>query len=141
MMDQQRKSPGGAPTPQGAKAFSSEQAPLPFAPPSAARKEKAPAMRVHVRPPEGPVIAVPAGRLAQTLRHLLAVGDTGFTSGEVSPLGWARRTSAYIAKLRALGVPIETIRETLPDGACIGRYRLSGPVAALSPRKPWESPE
>jgi len=139
MMDRQRKTPSGAATSLGGKAFSQEQAPLTFAPPSAQRKQKAPAMRVHIRPPEGPVIAVPAGRQAQTMRLLLDVGEHGFTSGEASPLGWARRTSEYISQLRALGVPIETIWENVPDGTRIGRYRLSEPAVALSARKPWEA--
>jgi hypothetical protein len=70
------------------------------------------------------------GRLAQTLALLIRTGPAGFTSGEASPLGWARRTSDYVLKLRALGVPIATTLETAGD-ARVGRYSLTEPVAAV----------
>ncbi len=38
-------------------------------------------------------------------------------------MGWARRTSAYVAGLRKLGFPILTVRETVGD-ASVGRYVL-----------------
>lgn len=83
----------------------------------------------RLSPDAEPITVV--GREAQTLALLAARGPQGFTSGEASPLGWGRRTSAYVYKLRRLGVPIETTREGTPDGACIGRYRLSRPVELL----------
>ena len=82
-------------------------------------------------PPDTVPITV-AGREAQTMRLLIQTGPQGFTSGEASPLGWARRTSDYVSKLRALGVPIETTRERVAD-ANIGRYTLAGQVVVLSP--------
>lgn len=78
-------------------------------------------------PPGGEVRAV-QGRLAQTLSLLIQRGSRGFTSGEASPLGWARRTSAYIHKLRRLGLPIVTTREATGDGALVARYSLLVPV-------------
>ena len=63
------------------------------------------------------------GREAQTLDLLIQCGGAGVTSGEASPLGWARRTSAYIKKLRDGGVNITTSREPA-SGAIVGRYRL-----------------
>ncbi|MFN3815161.1 hypothetical protein [Brevundimonas sp.] len=77
--------------------------------------------------PDGEPLTV-EGREAQTLALLLTTGPRGFTSGEASPLGWARRTSAYIFKLRRLGLPIATAREATPDGARVARYTLAGPV-------------
>ena len=78
--------------------------------------------------PDGLTIKVPAGRLAQTMRLLLQCGEDGFTSGDASPLGWARRTSGYIHDLRKLGIPIETRWESLSDGVRIGRYLLAAQV-------------
>ena len=71
------------------------------------------------------------GREAQTLKLLMARGRKGFTSGEASPMAWARRTSAYVHKLRRAGVPIATTRERTPDGASVARYTLSGPVTVV----------
>ncbi|WP_137803619.1 hypothetical protein [Caulobacter sp. 3R27C2-B] len=79
---------------------------------------------------EGPDLLV-EGREAQTLALLLTKGAAGFTSGEASPLAWARRTSAYVHKLRRVGVPIGLDWEQTPDGSRVGRYFLSGPVALL----------
>ena len=76
--------------------------------------------------PDGAPLTV-TGRVAQTLALLIRVGPEGFTSGEASPLGWARRTSAYVAKLRKLGFPILTTRESIGD-AIVGRYTLAGQV-------------
>lgn len=72
------------------------------------------------------------GREAQTLKLLLAVGPHGFTSGDASPLGWARRTSHYVFKLRAAGLDIATTRETVADGTRVGRYTLATPVRIIS---------
>lgn len=67
------------------------------------------------------------GRQAQTLALLVERGLRGFTSGEASPFGWARRTSHYISCLRKLGLQIETRREPAGDGAKVGRYILACP--------------
>ncbi|WP_150125952.1 hypothetical protein [Brevundimonas sp. LM2] len=72
------------------------------------------------------------GREAQTLTLLMRVGPRGFTSGEASLLGWARRTSAYVRKLRLAGVPIHTTWEATDD-ARVGRYTLAGPVVVVGP--------
>lgn len=72
-----------------------------------------------------------SGRLAQTLLLLIQKGPRGVTSGEASPLGWARRTSAYVGKLRKRGFVIVTIYERTDD-ARIGRYVLVSPVAVVS---------
>lgn len=80
--------------------------------------------------PEGEPMTVD-GREAQTLALLLTTGPRGFTSGEASRLGWARRTSAYVFKLRRLGLPIVTRREPTPDGAVVARYSLAAPVVVV----------
>lgn len=80
--------------------------------------------------PDGEPVSV-NGRVAQTLRLLIDRGPRGFTSGEASPLGWARRTSDYVHKLRRLGFPIGMEREPTPDGAVVGRYVLTGRVVVL----------
>lgn len=72
------------------------------------------------------------GREAQTLALLLAVGPKGFTSGDASPLGWARRTSHYVFKLRTAGLDIATTRETVADGTRVGRYTLATPLRVIA---------
>jgi len=72
-----------------------------------------------------------SGREAQTLDLLIQCGAKGLTSGEASPFGWARRTSAYIKKLRVGGVNITTTREPASD-AVIGRYRLSDSLTVVA---------
>lgn len=72
------------------------------------------------------------GREAQTLGLLIMRGEGGLTSGEASPLGWARRTSAYIHRLRRAGFAISTCREPAGD-ANVARYRLVEPVEVLEP--------
>jgi hypothetical protein len=72
------------------------------------------------------------GREAQTLGLLIERGERGLTSGEASPLGWARRTSAYIHRLRRLGFRVTTTREPAGD-ASVARYRLAEPVEVLPP--------
>lgn len=79
--------------------------------------------------PDGGLFTV-YGRMAQTLDLLIRTGPQGFTSGEASPLGWARRTSHYVLKLRGLGVPIKTTRELAGD-ARVGRYSLAAPVVVV----------
>lgn len=71
------------------------------------------------------------GREAETLRLLVRAGSRGFTSGEASPLGWARRTSHYVFKLRSTGLPVATVCERIGD-ARVGRYVLQSPVILLS---------
>lgn len=71
------------------------------------------------------------GRLAQTLALLIQKGPRGFTSGEASPLGWARRTSHYVRELRQLGFPILTQWEEAGD-ARVGRYILGGSVVVVA---------
>jgi hypothetical protein len=73
------------------------------------------------------------GRIAQTLELLILVGDAGVTSGEASPLGWARRTSHYIMMLRRAGVSISTTRELAADGVWIARYRLCSELKTFEP--------
>jgi hypothetical protein len=72
------------------------------------------------------------GRQAQTLTLLVERGPRGFTSGEASPMGWARRTSHYVHCLRMLGVQIETRREAAGDGSRIGRYTLTTPLRLVA---------
>lgn len=71
------------------------------------------------------------GRLAQTLALLIERGARGFPSGEASPLGWARRTSHYVHKLRQLGFPILTQWEGAGD-ARVGCYVLATSVAVVA---------
>ncbi len=79
------------------------------------------------------------GRIAETLRLLVRMGSQGFTSGEASPLRWARRTSHYVMCLRDLGVEIETRRERAGD-ATIGRYVLISVVVIVSDEGPVPPP-
>ncbi len=69
------------------------------------------------------------GREAQTL-VLLLKRPAGFTSGEASPLGWARRTSHYVLRLRQRGLQIRTHREKAGD-AVVGRYILVSSVDVI----------
>ncbi len=93
-----------------------------------ARGMKGPVLTFRLPPDHRPVTV--NGRQAQTLALLIQRGPSGVTSGEASPLGWARRTAAYVGKLRQEGVPIVTTWETVGD-ARIGRYTLSGPVVIV----------
>lgn len=70
------------------------------------------------------------GREAQTMALLVDRGKRGFTSEEASRLGWARRTSHYIYRLRRMGVEVTTLRERVGD-AWIGRYVLQSPVVVI----------
>lgn len=88
---------------------------------------------VHFSGSDGVPLTV-RGRLAQTLTLLIEKGRQGFTSGDASTFGWARRTSAYIARLRALGLAIDTLWEKTADGCRIGRYVLAQPVLILEGR-------
>jgi hypothetical protein len=70
------------------------------------------------------------GREAQTLALLIQCGSRGFTSGDASPLGWARRTSHYVHRLRAAGLEISTTWERAGD-ARVGRYTLETPSRVI----------
>ena len=78
----------------------------------------------------GDAVLTVTGRAAQTLALLVERGARGFTSGEASPLGWARRTSEYVRQLRKLGFEIVTTWERAGD-ARIGRYTLASVVEIL----------
>lgn len=133
------KALGGAPTPTKGQIDASpvkEEAPGEATPPSvenkmgAAHNSKIPLLLRAL--PDGPVISIPPGRETETAKLLLRRGPAGFTSGEASPLGWARRTSAYVCSLRKRGVPIATRREKTADGTSVGRYLLSAPVEQVT---------
>lgn len=95
-----------------------------------APKANKPTLTVRLEPDAPPVTVW--GREAQTLALLIERGASGFTSGEASPLGWARRTSHYIFKLRGQGIAIATAMEPTPDGAVVARYFLAEPVTVVS---------
>jgi hypothetical protein len=124
-MVREKESSGGAPTPAGA---------VINAPCKATKTNKArrvlEALSVRLLADGQPLTV--HGRLAQTLALLIRVGARGFTSGEASSLGWARRTSHYIFALRGLGVPIGKTLEATPDGARVARYHLTAPVVAVT---------
>ena len=80
--------------------------------------------------PDGPQVTV-TGRVAQTLALLLKTGPKGFTTGEASPLGWARRTSHYILELRRRDLLILTVLESAGD-CRIGRYILKSRVSVVT---------
>lgn len=71
------------------------------------------------------------GREAQSLNELIRAGTAGLTSGDFSSYGWARRTSAYVHKLRAR-LDISTTFELVPPDATVGRYRLQTPVVVVA---------
>lgn len=78
--------------------------------------------------PEGRFMVT--GRNAQTLNALVAAGDRGIITVELSNT-WALRLGAYIHQLRHdYGLHIETIREE-HDGGFHGRYFLKTPVVLL----------
>ena len=98
--------------------------------PSTKSRRELEALKARVLPHGRPVTV--KGREAQTLRLLIRNGPAGFTSGEASPMGWARRTSHYVWKLRAAGFPVATTREETPDGCRVGRYSLMAPVVIVA---------
>lgn len=123
-MDLQCEDPGAGGAARGARADALGQA-------TSSSKSRAAREALTARVlPDGTAVTV-TGREAQTLRLLMAVGPAGFTSGEASPLGWARRTSHYVFKLRSAGFPIATSRESTPDGAIVARYALTAPVSIV----------
>jgi hypothetical protein len=86
-------------------------------------KAKPPKAQARIRRLDNGVIQFLKGRPAQTLLELHRRGMSGATSGELSPLGWARRSSAYVFDLRRKGFEIETQYEEIGD-ALVGRYIL-----------------
>lgn len=124
-----KNGPSGAPTPTRACAqdYVSLKPELDTAP----QRIKKPKIAVRVLP-EGEVIRVPGGRLAETMRLLISCGPRGFTSGEASVYRWARRTGGYICELRKRGIHIATVMEALSDGARVGRYILDCKIEVVS---------
>ena len=124
-MTEKNKNPGAGGAARGADGVALGQAPF-----SSKPLRSREALTAQVLPNGEPVTVV--GRQAQTLRLLIARGAAGFTSGEASPLGWARRTSHYVMQLRRAGFPIGMVREPATDGSRVGRYFLGSPVAVLA---------
>lgn len=124
-MTENNKNPGAGGAARGADGVALGQAPS-----SSKCRRAREAMTARVLPDGAPVTV--AGRYAQTLRLLISRGAAGFTSGEASPLGWARRTSHYVMVLRRAGFPIDMVREPTSDGSRVGRYFLLSPVAVLT---------
>lgn len=87
--------------------------------------------KLTVKVADGDLPITVRGREAQTLALLIQLGVRGFTSGEASPLNWARRTSAYVHKLNRAGVPVASVLEPTSDGARVARYSLAAPVAVV----------
>jgi len=71
------------------------------------------------------------GRDAQTVEALMAAGDLGITSLEVS--SWAFRLSAYIFNLRKEGLTIDTRTED-HDGGSHARYVLRDSLEVVEPQ-------
>ena len=86
-------------------------------------KPKPKKVQVTIQRHDSGLVQTVTGRPAQTLLELHRRGQAGATSGELSPLHWARRSSAYIADLRGMGFEIETRYEPAGD-AVVGRYIL-----------------
>jgi hypothetical protein len=124
-MEPQEKGSGAGEMAHGAPEIARDKAS-----PSTKSRRHREALTARVLPDGRPVTV--KGREAQTLRLLIRKGPAGFTSGEASPMGWARRTSHYVWKLRAAGFPVATTREEAPDGCRIGRYSLTAPVVILA---------
>ena len=124
-MTEKNKNPGAGGAARGAGGVALGQAPF-----SSKSHRSREALTAQVLPNGEPVTVV--GRQAQTLRLLITRGAAGFTSGEASPLGWARRTSHYVMQLRRAGFPIGMVREPATDGSRVGRYFLGSPVAVLA---------
>jgi hypothetical protein len=72
------------------------------------------------------------GREAETLNALMRAGAAGLTSGDFSSYGWARRTSAYVFKLRKAQLDISTTYEVVPPDATVGRYTLNSRVVVIA---------
>ena len=85
--------------------------------------------RATFRVGDGPEITA-VGREAQTIIALVQAGPKGITSLETFYAGWAVRLGAYVFDLKAMGVPIGSVREP-HDGGNHARYFLDGPVSLL----------
>lgn len=125
----QRYGPSGGATPTRAECKKGNTSLLDLDNPVAPKKK--PKIAVRVLPSES-VIHIPGGRLAETMRLLISCGSRGFTSGEASVYRWARRTAAYICELRKRGIPIAIAKETVSDGARVGRYSLDCEIEVVS---------
>lgn len=123
-MTRQRKNPAAGRAPDGAWDASRAAARSEFS--ATARGSRA-SLTVRL----GGVTLTVHGRMAQTLALLIQTGPRGFTAGEASTLGWARRTSHYVRELRQLGFPILTQWEQAGD-ARVGRYILGESLAVLA---------
>lgn len=123
-MGSQDKGPGAGGTARGTPEIARGKAPS-----STKSRREREALTARVLPDGAPVTV--RGREAQTLGLLIRKGPAGFTSGEASPMGWARRSSDYIFKLRGKGFPIATTLEDTADGCRVGRYSLSAPVVIV----------
>ena len=94
------------------------------------RRINTPTLWFRIEPDGKPMVAT--GRIAQTLLILIRAGARGITSGEASVYRWARRTSDYVFRLRAMGVDINMALEPAGD-AYVGRYTLRSRITLLKP--------
>ncbi len=92
------------------------------------RRINIPKVWFRIAPDGKPLLAT--GRIAQTLLILIRADARGITSGEASVYRWARRTSDYVFRLRALGVSVDMRLERAGD-ARVGRYVLSSRIILL----------
>ncbi len=92
------------------------------------RRINIPKVSFRIEPDGDELVAT--GRVAQTLTLLVRAGPKGVTSGEASIYRWARRTSDYVFRLRALGVEIDMTLEAAGD-ARVGRYTLVSRIAVV----------
>lgn len=122
-MSDNKKSPAVASTTDRARGLSSASRQPHYTTPKLKRH------KLTVRFQEALIVV--EGRAAQTLLLLKQKGSRGFTSGEASTLGWAKRTSHYIHQLRKLGFQIVTVREKEGD-VTIGRYVLMQRVVIVA---------
>ncbi len=68
---------------------------------------------------------------AQTLYASMLATAAGLTNGEVSWIGWARRISAFVFKLRKR-LEISTTRAVVQPDARVGRYKLATPILVFA---------
>lgn len=71
------------------------------------------------------------GRAAQTLHFLIEVAEKGATRLEFTRAKWARATSQYVARLRELGISIESPLEEIEPKVRVSRYRLLDDIEIL----------
>jgi len=123
-MTKKKNGPGAAATANGAARMNSSTdfgSPCDDSKPSGG--EKTTPASVEVRFWKDGRHRIVRGREAQTLYQLMIRGAVGANSGELSRFRWARRTSAYVLRLRRMGFSIATVRERVGD-ATVGRYVL-----------------